>query len=230
MNGMEERIAGEIALSDSPGSVMKKWRELFGVTQADLAKVIKISAYTISDYESNRRLSPGVGVIKRFVTALFEIDESRGSAVKQNLEKFSGEKKDAQPPYSIHDFTTPISATDFTRIIEGKIVANPSSIDSIKLFGYTMLDSIRIILEMQLPEYPKLFGSTTERVFIFEHVTTGRSPMVVIRVAPIKPKMVLIHNLSSVDKLAVKIAQIENIPLLTTKLSLEELQSRLSKI
>ena len=230
MNGMEERIAGEIALSDSPGSVMKKWRELFGITQADLAKVIKISASTISDYESNRRLSPGVGVIRRFVTALFEIDDERGSSVRQNLEKFSGEKKETSPPYNIHDFTTPITAADFTRIIEGKIVANPNSIDSIKLFGYTVLDSIRIILEMQLTEYPKLFGSTTERVFIFEHVTTGRSPMVVIRVAPIKPKMVLIHNLSSVDKLAVKIAQIENIPLLTTKLSLEELQSRLSKI
>ncbi|MCL5100276.1 MAG: helix-turn-helix domain-containing protein [Candidatus Marsarchaeota archaeon] len=230
MDELEERIAGEIALSDSPGGVMKKWRELFGITQADLAKVIKISASTISDYESNRRLSPGVGVIKRFVTALFSIDDSRGSAVRQSLEKFSGGNKDAEPPYKIHDFTTPISAMDFTRIIEGKVVANPSTMDSIKLFGYTELDSIRVILEMQLSEYPKLFGSTTERVFIFEHVSTGRSPMVVIRVAPIKPKVVLIHNLTNVDKLAVKIAQIENIPLLTTKLPLEEMVNRLSKI
>ena len=37
---------------------MKKWRELFGVTQIELAKQIKISTSTISDYESNRRLSP----------------------------------------------------------------------------------------------------------------------------------------------------------------------------
>ncbi len=89
---------------------------------------------------------------------------------------------------------------------------------------------MRVILEMSPSEYPKLFGSTTERAFIFEHVSTGRSPMVVIRVAPIKPKLVVIHNISSVDRLAVKIAQIEKIPLLTTKLPVDEIYTRLSKI
>jgi putative transcriptional regulator len=54
--------------------------------------------------------------------------------------------------------------------------------------------------------------------------------MVVIRVAPIKPKLVVIHNISSVDKLAIKIAQIERIPLLTTKLAVDEIYTRLSKI
>ena len=75
MDDLKEKIAGEIALSESPGSTMKKWRELFGVSQVELAKSIKITTSTISDYESNRRLSPGVGVIKRFVDALFTIDE-----------------------------------------------------------------------------------------------------------------------------------------------------------
>ena len=68
-------------------------------------------------------------------------------------------------------------------------MANPNYLDSINLFGYTKLDSLSVILEMQPAEYPKLFGSTTERVFIFEHVSTGRSPLVVIRVAPIKPRL-----------------------------------------
>ena len=230
MDEMQEKIAGEITLSDSPGSVMKKWRELFGITQVELSKVIKISASTISDYESNRRMSPGVGVIRRFVEALFAIDESKGGAVKQSLEKFSGEKKTEYPAYMIHDFVAPISGVDLNRIIEGKVVASPNYLDSVKLFGYTKLDSLRVILELSPSEYPMLFGSTTERAFIFEHVSTGRSPMVVIRVAPIKPKVVIIHNISSIDKLAIKIAQIEKIPLLTTKLSLDEVESRLNKI
>ena len=89
-------------------------------------------------------------------------------------------------------------------------------------------------LTMSVPdigaEYPKLFGTTSERAFIFDQVSTGRSPMVVVRVAPIKPKLVVIQNLDSVDKLAIKISQLEHIPLLTTKLNAEEIRLRLNNI
>ena len=88
-----ERIAGEITLSESPGSTMKKWRELFGITQMDLAKQIKISTSTVSDYESNRRMSPGVGVIKRFVDALFLIDRERGGTVMSGLSRLSERRR-----------------------------------------------------------------------------------------------------------------------------------------
>lgn len=227
---LREKIAGEITLSESPGSAMKKWREFFGVTQAELSKQIKISASTISDYESNRRMSPGTVVIKRFVESLFTIDNDHGGMVITELAKLSPKREEEGEIYHIHDFTAPISGVDFTRIIEGKIVANPNYLDSIRLFGYTRLDSLRVILEMAPSEYPKLFGSTTERVFIFEKVSTGRSPMIVIRVAPLKPKAVAILNISTVDKLAIKIAQIEKIPLITSKLDVEELYERLDKI
>ena len=43
MDELQERIAGEIALSDTPGSTMKKWRELFGISQVELSKFLKIS-------------------------------------------------------------------------------------------------------------------------------------------------------------------------------------------
>lgn len=228
MDTLQERIAGEIALSETPGSTMKKWRELFGISQVELAKYLKISTSTISDYEGNRRASPGVGIIKRFISALFTIDTQRGGEVIRNLEKFNKDQED--PFYFIHDFSAPISGTDFARIIDAKIVANPNYLDSMKLFGYTLLDSLRVILEISPSEYPKLFGTTTERAFIFDQVSTGRSPMVVVRVAPIKPKVVVIQNLDAVDKLAIKISQIEHIPLLTTKLNAEGLKARLNNI
>ncbi len=229
MDTLQERIAGEITLSETPGSTMKKWRELFGISQVELAKYLKISTSTISDYEGNRRASPGVGVIKRFINALFSIDEKRGGEVARNLDKFS--KKDDQGSfYYIHDFGSPISGTDLARLIDAKIVTNPGVLDNMKLFGYTLLDSLRIILEISPAEYPRLFGSTSERAFIFDQVSTGRSPMVVVRVAPIKPKLVVIQNLDQVDKLAIKISQIERIPLLTTKLSGEEIKLRLNNI
>jgi putative transcriptional regulator len=230
MDELREKIAGEITLSESPGSAMKKWREFFSITQVELAKQIKVSTSTISDYESNRRLSPGVGVIKRFVDALFTIDEAKGGDVRSSLAKFSAKSEEDDKFYKIHDFASPIKAADFNRIIEGRVVANPNYLDSINLFGYTRLDSLRVILEMSPAEYPKLFGSTTERVFMFEHVSTGRSPLVVIRVAPIKPRVVVLHGVTTIDKLAIKIAQVEKIPLLITKLDVDKLYERLDKI
>lgn len=229
MDSLQERIAGEITLSDSPGSNMKKWRELFGISQIELARHLKISTSTISDYEGNRRASPGSVIIKRFVLALFEMDEQRGGEVTRNLEKYNlPQGKD--PFFTIHDFASPISGTDFARILDAKIISNPNALDSMKLFGYTLLDSLRVILEISPSEYPKLFGTTNERAFIFDKVSTGRSPMVVIRVAPIKPRLVVIQNIDSVDKLAAKISQIEKIPLLTTKLSADEIKARLNNI
>lgn len=207
---------------------MKKWRELFGISQVELAKYLKISTSTISDYEGNRRSSPGVGVIKRLINALFVIDEQKGGEVIKNLQKFS--KDESGSFYFIHDFTAPISGIDFARMIDAKIVANPNYLDSMKLFGYTLIDSLRVILEISPTEYPRLFGTTNERAFIFDQVSTGRSPMVVVRVAPIKPKLVVIQNLDVVDKLAIKISQIEHIPLLTTRLNAEELKLRLNNI
>lgn len=230
MDNVREMIAGEIALSDSPGSVMRKWRSLFGITQAELSKYIKISTSTISDYESNRRLSPGVGVIRRFVDALFTIDEQKGGNITKSLEKFSQTEKSETPFYTITDFSSPISGTDFSRIIEGKIVVNQGYLDSMQIFGYTEIDSLRVILELQPADYPKLFGTTTDRAFVFKSVSTGRSPMVVIRVAPIKPKLVVLHNINNVDKLAIRLAQVEKIPIITTKLEMKELEERLSKV
>lgn len=231
MDQLKERIAGEIAMSESPGSAMKKWRELFGVSQIELAKQLKIAASTISDYESNRRLSPGVGVIKRFIETIFKIDEDRGGGLIRGLESSSSaERSPAEPAYNIKDFSTPIDGLDFSRIIDGKIVVNLNYLENTRVFGYTMLDSIRVILEMSPQDYPKLFGNTTERAFIFDNVSTGRSPMVVVRVAPIKPKVVVIQGVSNIDKLAVKLAQVERIPLITTKLSMEEIAARLTKV
>jgi putative transcriptional regulator len=230
MNELKERIAGEITLSESPGSAMKKWRELFGISQVELSKYLKIATSTISDYESNRRLSPGVGVIKRFVDSLFTMDETRGGNVLRSLLNLSPEKTQSEPFYKIKDFSTPISGADFNRIIEGKIVANLNYLDNVNLFGYTALDSLRVILEISPQEYPKLFGSTNERAFIFENVSTGRSPMVVIRVAPIKPRLIVIQGLSSIDKLAIKLAQVEKIPLILTKLDVKEIAARLDKV
>ena len=51
---LARRIAGEIILSGKPGATMRKWRELFAVSQMNLSETMGLSSSVISDYESGR--------------------------------------------------------------------------------------------------------------------------------------------------------------------------------
>ena len=46
---LARRIAGEIILSSRPGATMRKWRELFAVSQMNLAETRGLSASVVSD-------------------------------------------------------------------------------------------------------------------------------------------------------------------------------------
>ncbi len=229
MKDLEVQIAGEIACSDTPGGTMKKWREIFGITQADLGKVLGISASTISDYEGNRRRSPGTGVIKRFVGSIVHIDKERGGQV---IDKLSRVEEKADQFFEVHEFATSIGAIDFAKIINGKVVANEDLMPVKKLYGYTVIDSLKVIMEMPYTHYPRLYGSMSERAFIFTKVSTGRSPLVVVRVTPMKPSVIVLHGLEAdkIDELALKLAEKEQIPVITTKMEITKIKDNLNKI
>lgn len=55
---LAKRIAGEITLSSDPGKTMRKWREIFGISQTELADYLGVSSSVISDYEGGRRKVP----------------------------------------------------------------------------------------------------------------------------------------------------------------------------
>lgn len=80
---LARKIAGEIILSSGPGVAMRKWRELFAVSQNRLSKKMVLSPSVISDYESGRRKNPGTVFIKRFIWALLAIDKERGGSFIQ---------------------------------------------------------------------------------------------------------------------------------------------------
>jgi putative transcriptional regulator len=63
------RIAGDIVLSSEPGTALRKWREYFGASQQQVAKIMGVSSSVVSDYEKNRRI-PGAKFIRRYVNAL----------------------------------------------------------------------------------------------------------------------------------------------------------------
>jgi len=227
MEKLKNEIAGEVTLSATPGSTMKKWREIFAITQVELSETLQISPSTISDYEGNRRKSPGSGVIKRFVQALLQIDTERGSPILSKLQQ--GAEKGEQY-FELHEFATSISAIDFQKMLNATVVANEELMKSKKLYGYTLMESLKIILEMPYSQFPKLYGTMSERAFIFTQVSTGRSPMVVIRVTPMKPSLVVLHGLKDVDPLAIKIAEREKIPVIATNMDLAKIKEVLNKI
>ncbi|MBN2122070.1 helix-turn-helix domain-containing protein [Candidatus Micrarchaeota archaeon] len=227
MDKLKLRIAGEISLSEDPGSTMKKWREIFGITQGELAKEIGISVSTISDYESNRRKSPGATIIKRFVTVLFELDAKKGGGITQKLLE-GGSNTDEY--FEQHEFARSLPLSDFIGLVEGTVVTNPDLIEERKLYGYTLIDSIKVILDMPFTYFTNIYGNMNERAMIFTGVSTGRSPMVVIRVSPSKPSVVILHGIKKVDKLAIKLSEKEQIPIVVTQLDISEIKERLNKI
>ncbi len=225
MEKLRMMIAGEITISPNPGKTMRKWREIFQITQAEIAQFLKISASTISDYEGERRKSPGIRTISRFVDSLFKIDAIKGGfATKKLMES----EKDEKEYFEAIDFSQEIPLEEFAKIIEGKIITNQDVAAKTKIYGYTLIDSLNVILDMPYTYFPKLYGGITERAFIFLGVSTGRSPLVVIRMAASKPKAVVLHNLEKVDELALKISERERIPIITTKMSIEEIKKRLN--
>ena len=229
MDKIKLDIAGEITLADNAGAAMKKWREIFGITQTALAKHLNITVSTISDYESNRRQSPGTAVIKRFVHALFDIDAKNGGAISQRLTE---REKPTDQYFEVHEFARGITLKDFVEIIRGKAITNEDLLEGKKIYGYTLIDSLKTILEIPFSFFQSLYGNINERVFIFTGVSTGRSPMVVIRVSPSKPSAVVMHGIEGekMDKLALKISEKERIPMITTKLSVQEMKEALNKI
>jgi predicted transcriptional regulator len=71
---------------------MRRWREVFGITQLEMAEKLKISPSVISDYEGGRRPNPGSMFIRKFVQSLIDIDNLHEARV---LKQFDGIVMDA---------------------------------------------------------------------------------------------------------------------------------------
>jgi len=209
-----KRIIGEIILSSSPGEVMRRWRELFDITQLEIAVKLAISPSVISDYEGGRRKSPGSFFIKRFVQSLLEIDYARGGKVLRQFSSLFKTSSDAI--LDLYEFPSPIKLKDIVDVMDGEFLACPFLSEK-KLLGYTVVDSIKAILSMSGADFFQLLGSTSERAVIFTKTTTGRSPLVAVRVTPLKPAAIILHGVSHLDHIAVELAKLEPIPLVLSR-------------
>jgi putative transcriptional regulator len=218
------KIAGDVVASADPGRSMKAWREKLGIRQVLLAKTLGISASVLSDYESGRRPSPGVGFVRRYVEALVSLDEGRGRVVSKLV---ASEKDEAI--LAIGEFSIPIDASRILEAVGAQAISGDPR--GVKLFGYTVVDSIKTIYALSGADFYRIFGATTERALVFTKVGVGRSPLVAIRVSQLKPRMVVVHGPTEADPLAVELAKRERIIFaLSTSPTAEAMIESLSKL
>jgi putative transcriptional regulator len=217
------KIGGSIVVSNNPSHTLKDWRERLSIKQVDLANEMKLSASVLSDYESGRRLSPGINFVRRYIEALIKIDGERGKFLERLVE--SQEKKAI---LDIGEFKKPVSAKQIIELVGGKVLSYKSNYN-LNILGYTILDSIRTIYSLSGFDFYKIFGATTERVLVFTKVGLGRSPLVAIRVSQFKPRMVILHGPKMVDKIALDLAEREEIVLTLSSLKKESDFSKIFK-
>ena len=220
-----EKIAGEITLAAEPGKTIRKWREEFGLSQYELADAMGVSHSVISDYESGRRKSPGVAVIRKMVDAFLRLDEEKGSPVQV---KYMPESK-LSCVIAMDEYPQGVDENVFIRAISGENI-NPVKTPSKRIYGFTVVDSLKAILSLSSQDYLKIYGWSTERALIFTDVHYGRSPMVAIRAHPLTPAMVVYQKPDQTDPLAIKLAEREGIPLVVTDLPVEKLIAKLSEL
>lgn len=226
-SALSEKIAGEITLSPKPGQTIRKWRGVFNINQTELANHLNLSPSVISDYESGRRKSPGIQTIKKIVDALIEIDEKRGGKI---LHQYDALIDTQEGILEIMEYPYSISVEKFIKEIEGNILTATEIGLKKNIKGFTLVDSVRTIETINSGDYNRLYGWSTERAIIFTGIRYGRSPMIAIRVHPVKPTIVVYHRPGSVDSLALKLADRENIPLVTTNLPIDELKKILIRL
>lgn len=227
---LAKRIAGEIVLSNDAGKTIQKWRNIFKIPQRRLADEMKIMPSVISDYENGRRKSPGIKIIKRIVDSMIAIDEKGGGKIIKEFSVFPTKTVLSEAILDMKEFSTPVSVKEFCKEIDATVIVRPDLVDS-KLYGYTIIDALKAIVEIPPIDLVKLYGLTTERALIFVGAHRGRSSMVALKVTNLRPGLVILHGADSVDELAKRIGEIEDIPIGVTKIkNIDELANILKKV
>ena len=207
-------MAGEIVVSEKPGETLRKWREIFQLSQKELATLLEVNPSVVCDFEKGRRASPGIGTVRKLVEAMVDYDSSHGGKVVNTM---SG-RRNNEAIVDIREFTSGITIGSIIETIEGEVLAGTEEIIERPIYGYTMVDSLKAITSFNA--FGEMYGWSNERAVFFSGVHYGRSPMIAVRAHPVKPRMVVYIKPKSVDPLAPKLADMENVVL--TKTELEE--------
>ena len=214
-------MAGEIVVSEKPGETLRKWREIFQLSQKELATLLEVNPSVVCDFEKGRRASPGIGTVRKLVEAMVDYDSSHGGKVVNTM---SGMQNN-EAIVDIREFTSGITIENIIEAIDGEILAGSEDIIERPIYGYTMVDSLKAITSFNA--FGEMYGWSNERAVFFSGVHYGRSPMIAVRAHPVKPRMVVYIKPKAVDPLAPKLADMEKVVLTKTNLGENEIIEKL---
>jgi len=225
-NQLAEKMAGEITLSDSPGHALKKWRMNFEIAPGILADRLGVSPSVISDYEGGRRKSPGTAVVGKIVDTLLAMDEENEGKHIQKFSTMLFSNVEDDVIYDIHEYAAAIPLKDFSDAIGCTLLCG--SMDQV-LFGYTVVNSLNAIMQFSSDEFNRIYGWSTERAVVFTNISTGKSPMVAIRVTPFKPRCVVLQGIDTNDvhPIVEKMAERDHITVMCTIMDIDKIVSTL---
>ena len=220
-------IAGEVVVSDHPGAVLRKWREIFGASQMEIARHMGVTSSVVSDYEKGRR-SPGSNYIRRFVDALLEVDATRGWPTVGKLVRMLNLSY-LGAVIDMEEFERGVGLDSLITAVKGVPLNTMLYVE--RIYGYTVIDSLKAIISLSGSDFLNLLGATSQRAMVFTGVTTGRSPMIALRVSTIRPAVIVIHGPKRMDTLALWIAETERVPIiLSVAKNVEDLVAGLRKL
>jgi len=225
-NRLMKDIVGEVVVSDNIEEILRKWRTIFKVSQKAMAGELNITSSVISDYESGRRKSPGIKMIKKYIDGIINLDLKGGGEVVKSFMQNTEKQIIPKAITAMREFLIGVGPEIFCRTINADVVVRGNTKD---IYGYTVIDSIEAITELPTPELINIYGSNTQRALIFTKVSTGRSPMIAIKLTTLKPSVVVLHGMKGgVDEIAKRIAEAENITLAVCRL--ENINDVLAKL
>lgn len=236
---LAEKMAGEVVVSDDPGATLRKWRTDFDVAQTDLADELGVSASVVSDYESGRRESPGIAVVRRYVGGLLDVDERRGGGRIRQYARVLSAGFESDIVHDLREYPATIPLSRFYDAIGATEIAGGGGDPgrgraserghTPTIAGHTVINSIQAITRLSSEEFYRLYGQSTNRALVFTEVTRGESPLVAMRVVTPTPSAVVLHGIDEDDlwEHAPKLARADGFSLSVTTMDLDEMLEEL---
>ncbi|MBN1924107.1 MAG: helix-turn-helix domain-containing protein [Nanoarchaeota archaeon] len=215
-------ILGDIAANEDYGLVMKKWRELFNITQSRIAKELKIKQSVISDYENNRRKSPGIEFIRKYTTGIVSIASKENKKEYESvIESLELNKESSKLLRGV--FKKSMNNSQIIKLLKATQIISQENQSLFKDFVFFSDNLSKILTKQPSLKLIKSLKSNNEIVYIFSRVKSGKIPLITLKLlSKINkidlPKLIIFQSDKfKISSLARRIAKNNNICIAVTK-------------